>query len=61
MKSYIRQRANKLTLTFDIDGVRNMLMFICENEYDARNYTYTDDWSLAKLRNEPEFIKLEEK
>lgn len=61
LKSYIRQRANKLTLTFDIDGVRNMLMFICENEYDARNYTYTDDWSLAKLRNEPEFIKLEEK
>ncbi len=61
LKSYIQQRANKLTLTFDIDGVKNMLTFICENKYDARNYTYTDDWSLAKLRNEPEFTKLEEK
>lgn len=59
-KSYIKQRANKLTLTFDIEGVRNMLAFICESEYDARNYTYTDDWSLAKLRDESEFIKLEE-
>ncbi len=60
VKSYIQQRANKLTLTFDIEGVRNMLTFICEHEYDARNYTYTDDWSLAKLRDESEFIKLEE-
>lgn len=59
-KSYIKQRANKLTLTFDIEGVRNMLTFICKSEYDARNYTYTDDWSLAKLRKESEFIKLEE-
>lgn len=60
VKSYIQQRAKKLTLTFDIEGVRNMLTFICEHEYDARNYTYTDDWSLAKLRDESDFIKLEE-
>lgn len=60
VKSYIRQRANKLTLTFDIEGVRNVLTFIGENEYDARNYTFTDDWALTKLRDESEFIKLEE-
>lgn len=60
VKSYIKQCANKLILSFDIEGVRDMLTFISENEYSARNYTYTDDWALSKLREEPEFIKLEE-
>lgn len=60
VKSYIRQCGNKLILSFDIEGVRKMLAFLCENEYDARNYTYTDDWSLAKLRDAEELVNLEE-
>ncbi len=60
VKSYIRQRANKLTLTFDFERVKNMLTFIGKNEYDVRNYTYTDDWALTKFREESEFIKLKE-
>lgn len=60
VKSYIQQYSNKLFLSFDIEGVRDMLTFICTYEYNARNYTFTEDWALAKLREEPEFIKLEE-
>ena len=60
VKSYIQQYSNKLFLSFDIEGVRDMLTFICTNEYNARNYTFTEDWAFAKLREEPEFIKLEE-
>lgn len=59
VKSYIRQCGNKLTLSFDLEGIRNMYMFICDNRYDARNYTYTDDWALAKFREELEFVELE--
>lgn len=60
VQSYIQQHTNKLTLTFDIEGVKKMRTFIRENQYNARNYTYTDDWSLANLRSNPEFIELEE-
>ena len=61
VKSYIRQCGNKLVLSFDMEGIRNMNIFLCNNRYDARNYTYTDDWALAKFREESEFMELEEK
>lgn len=60
VQRYIKQCSNKLVLSFDLDGVRNLLAFINENKYDARNYTFTDDWALANLRNEIDFISLED-
>lgn len=59
VSNYIRQCGNKLTLTFDMEGIKKMHMFICSSRYNARNYTYTDDWALAKFRKESEFLKLE--
>jgi len=59
---YIRQYSNnKLILTFDLEGVRLLNSFIEENKYDARNYTFTDDLGLAKLKNEDDFLKLKQK
>ena len=60
VRSYIRQCGNKFLLSFDVNGIKNMHTFICDNKYDARNYTYTNDWAIAKFREEPEFVELEE-
>lgn len=43
-----------------IDAVQQYirLNFVRENDYNARNYTFTDDWALAKLKKEPDFTRL---
>lgn len=60
VQRYIQQCSSKLELSFDLNGVKNLLEFIKEKNYNARNYTFTDDWAVAKLRQEIDFIKLEE-
>lgn len=59
-EKYIQGHANKLTLSFDFDGVKKLLSFLKETTYDARNYTFTEDWALAKYSQETDFINLVE-
>ena len=47
-------------MTFDLDGIKKLLAFIKDRKYNARNYSFTDDWALAKYRTETDFIKLVE-
>lgn len=61
VQRYIQQRANKLTLSFDFEGVKKLLDFINENDYNARNCSFTNDLALGSLRNEADFKCLEEK
>ena len=57
-EQYIQGCTKKLTLSFDCDGVRKLLSFLKETTYDARNYTFTDDWALAKYSQEIDFVNL---
>lgn len=56
---YIQQHSKELILTFDLNGIIEMKSFIQSNTYDARNYTFTEDWALARFREEKEFVSLE--
>ena len=41
-----------------MEGIERLLEFICENNFDARNFSYTDDWALAQYRKEQSFKAL---
>lgn len=61
VQRYIQQRANKITISFDFEGVKKLLAFISENDYNARNCFFTNDLALGSLRDKVEFTCLEEK
>lgn len=58
VERYIQRNTNELELTFDMEGIERLLEFICENNFDARNFSYTDDWALAQYRKEQSFKAL---
>ena len=58
VERYIQRNTNELELTFDMEGIKRLLEFICENNFDARNFSYTDDWALAQYRKEQSFKAL---
>ena len=39
-------------------GIGRLLEFVRENSFDARNFSYTDDWALAQYREEKKFKDL---
>lgn len=56
---YIQQHTKELILSFNLDGIKELNSFIKSNTYDARNYTFTEDWALAKFQKDKEFVSLE--
>lgn len=58
VEKYIQRYTNELDLTFDLEGVKALLEFISKNTYNARNFSYTEDWALAKYRQEQCFVDL---
>lgn len=58
VETFIKNNIEAIKLTFDIDGIRNLNNFFKDNsvQYDSRNYTFTDDWALYDLRDDPLFL-----
>ena len=58
VEKFIQIYTNELELTFDMEGIGRLLEFVRENSFDARNFSYTDDWALAQYREEKKFKDL---
>lgn len=52
VKRFIQKNTNELELPLDMEGVEQLLQFVHEHQFEARNFSYTDNWGLAKYREE---------
>jgi hypothetical protein len=60
---YLRSQITKVfpavKLSFDLDGVLELLSVLKSRDFDLRNYTFIDDWAFRKeVRESPEFLEL---
>lgn len=48
INNYINSSTNELELSFDEQGIKKMLEFLNNCEYDCKNYTFTNDLAFSK-------------
>lgn len=61
LNGFIKNKCQKLSISYDEKGIENVLKLIEETEYLMRNFSYTSDWALAKYAQSETYKKLREK
>lgn len=51
VNSFIKQKAECHRLSYDEDGIRDMLSLIRQGAFDTKNFSYIEDWALLKYKD----------